>query len=93
MILLEIRPAHQLHRGFFGTETLRQSQDIPIQARTFSLIFSSGGSPSPRNTLDIECLSDEDYKTLYSGFTRWMQVRDDGSIDLTKVFPWVVDRT
>ncbi|CAM9126612.1 unnamed protein product [Chrysoparadoxa australica] len=70
----EVRPATDAdpsHPGFFGTRNLRHSEDIPITARTFSLLFELAEGPGAGPhvmTLDLECESDVEYASLFQGF-------------------------
>ena len=66
--ICRVHAAATMEQGFQGTDTLRQSHDIPNIARTFSLVCRGG-----RRVLDIECLSDNHFELLLAGFMRLLR--------------------
>ena len=69
--ICRVHAAATMEQGFQGTDTLRQSHDIPNIARTFSLVCRDG-----RRVLDIECLSDNHFELLLAGFSRLLRETD-----------------
>eukprot|EP01038_Epipyxis_sp_PR26KG_P004369 gene4369-6181_t len=67
--------------GFYGTQSLRRSNDTYNQDLTFSLIVKDSNTSQGFQSVDIECETEEDYFSLLHGFKLLKDDVDNSKMD------------